>query len=140
MFKFFAILFCAFLFTGCSKNELVLTDEQQVIRYLTGSGNKVWFLSKIFINDVQQVLTANQLKFNKTYTLSPGATEMGRFTNSDDDTGTWTLDNKKTLTETIDNRSRPVQFINKIIKINETSLEIENTINLTKTLEVYYAN
>jgi hypothetical protein len=140
MFKFLTIIFCATLFTSCSKKDVsTLTDEQQVVKWLTGDGNRYWRLRHLYINDVEQVLTANQLQYNKTYTLTPGQTDQGTFTNVDGLNGTWTLNSKKLIREKIITTTGAVELFMTIIKISETALEIEYIINNTSAREVYYA-
>ena len=69
--KISTIIICITLFTGCSKNDVVLTPGEQAIKNLTGDGNRYWHLSKIFDNNVPQTLTSDQLKYTKTYTINP---------------------------------------------------------------------
>lgn len=139
-FKFLTLIFCAALFTGCSKNDVsALSEEQQVIKWLTGDGNRYWRLRHVFINDVQQTLTSNQLQYNKTYTLTPGQTDQGTFTNYDGYKGTWTLNSKKLIREKIITGTGAIEIFVTILRISETDLEIEYIANATSSREVYYA-
>jgi hypothetical protein len=139
------IIFCAALFAGCGKDVPALTDEQQVVKWLTGDGNRYWRLRHVYINDIPQTLTANQLLYNKTYTLTPGQTDQGTFTNYDGDKGTWVLNSKKLIREKLITITSTNEFFMTILKISETDLEIEYVVKASPTTpstsarEVYYA-
>ena len=127
------------LFSGCSKTaEVPLTREEEVVKYLTGSGNLVWKLSKVFVNNVAQTLTVDQQKYTKTYTISPSQALAGTFTNSDGNKGKWALNGPIQLIEVINNNmAGPVQLIYTINEISSNSLDIEYIANLTSVREVY---
>ena len=141
IFTFLTLLFVATLFTGCSKNtETPLSPEEQAVKYLTGNGNKYWHLKKIYIKNIEQALTTAQQQYTKTYTINPALPYAGSFTNYDGYIGTWKLQGIYTLKETITNNpAGPVPAPYDINLLNETTLDIELTANLTTVREVYYA-
>ena len=132
-------MFCAALFAGCSKtNEVPITSEQQVINNLTGNGNKVWRLTKTFVNSVEQTLTSDQLKYTKTYSISPAQTLAGTFTNTDGNNGKWALNGLINLIEVIQNNlAGPVQISYIINGITENTLDIEYSTNFKTVRELY---
>ncbi len=140
-FKISIISICIILFTGCSKNDVVLTPGEQAIKNLTGDGNRYWRLSKIFDNNVPQTLTSDQLKYTKTYTINPANRFTGTFTNRDNYKGTWYMDSNATLlTEIIDNnQAGPVKIDYIIVEVTESKLDIFYVSNMRKIEEVYYA-
>ena len=139
--QLFTFVFCAALFAGCSKtNEVTITREQQVVNYLTGNGNKVWRLTNIFVNSVEQTLTSDQLKYTKTYSISPTQTLAGTFTNTDGNKGKWALNGPISLIEIIQNNpAGPVQISYIINGITENKLDIEYTANFKTVRELYNA-
>ena len=140
--QFFAIMFCAILFVGCSKNgDAPISAEQKVVNFLTGTGNRYWKLNKVFVNGVEQALTSDQKKYTKTYTISLTQAFAGTFTNSDGYVGKWLLSGPSNLIETINNNQQgPVQVPYIINEIGETQLDIEYTLNFKTIREVYYAH
>ena len=140
IFSLFAIIFCTTLFMGCSKNEEVLTPQQQAIKNLTGLGNRFWQLQDLYINNIRQTLTTQQKSYNKTYTLIVGEEKSGTLMNSDGYKGVWELVGDKQLKETITNISGlPVQITYIINELSGNKLDISYTVNNTLVREVYYA-
>ena len=140
IFSIFAIIFCTTLFMGCSKNEAVLTPQQQAIKNLTGLGNRFWQLQDLYINNIRQTLTTQQKSYNKTYTLIVGEEKSGTLMNSDGYKGVWELVGDKQLKETITNISGlPVQITYIINELSGNKLDISYTVNNTLVREVYYA-
>jgi hypothetical protein len=92
-FKFFTILLSAAIFVGCTKSPdtPALSKEEQAAKYLSGTGNKVWRLKAVKVNDVPQVLTASQLMYTKTYTMVASETTKGTFTDYDNYFGDWNM-------------------------------------------------
>lgn len=135
-----------FILTGCSKtpDAPALTAEEKVAKLLTGEGNKYWHLKSISLNNVPQTLSANQLAYTKTYTLTPGETLKGTFTESDytSPNGTWKMVNAATLRE--DFLTVGGSFIRidwDIENISENKLTMSYVYQPTniKTEHVYYA-
>lgn len=144
---FFTILTGIFLSTGCTKSsEVVETREEKVVRLLTGTGNKYWYLKEMYVNSVKQTLTDAQLKFRKTYTIDPTNTDplryRGFFVNSDGHNGTWKLiGSGDALYETISNNPAGPIVI-PYLSFNELTadkLDVEYTMNMKTQREVYYA-
>lgn len=139
--QFFAITFCAILLSGCSKNgDAPVSEEQKVVNNLTGIGNRVWRLSKVFVNGVEQALTSDQKRYTKTYTLNPTMTLAGTFTNSDNNFGQWFTNGPRALIEiivTIGGIQVQIDYL--IREITETTLDIQYTKNGQTIREVYYA-
>lgn len=137
-FNFFVIV-CIVLFARCSKNDIPPTLTDQNSKLLTGDGNRYWRLKAISVNDTLQTLTTNQLKYTKTYTITPEKTDNGTFTNSDGYKGFWSLKDNS-LTETINNNpAGPVQIYPYITAISSNTLVIWYVDNRKKITEVYYA-
>ena len=137
---FFTIVLSAALFTGCSKTvDVPISNEQKVVNFLTGVGNRYWRLTKISVNTIDQPLTNDQLKFTKTYTINTTQTFAGTFTNSDGYNGKWALNGPINLIEVINNNpAGPVQISYIINEITETKLDIEYTANFKTVREVYF--
>ena len=140
IFKSFTIIFCTILFIGCSKNEAVLTPQQQAIKNLTGLGNRFWQLQDLYVNNIRQTLSTQQKGYNKTYTLIIGAESNGTLMNSDGYKGVWEIVGDKQLKETFTNISGlPVQITYIINELSGNKLDISYTVNNTLVREVYYA-
>ena len=140
--RFFLIAVIALIFGACTKSaeDVPLTSEQQAIVSLTGVGNKVWKLKKVFTNSVQNVLTVDQMKYTKTYTITPGQAQSGTFVNSDGIKGKWSLNGPKNLIEVIsNNQAGPVQISYLINELSDAVLDIEYTANFITIREVYNA-
>ena len=140
IFKSFTIIFCTILFIGCSKNEAVLTPQQQAIKNLTGLGNRFWQMQDLYVNNIRQTLSTQQKGYNKTYTLIIGAESNGTLMNSDGYKGVWEIVGDKQLKETFTNISGlPVQITYIINELSGNKLDISYTVNNTLVREVYYA-
>ncbi len=125
---------------GCSKNEAVLTPQQQAIKNLTGLGNRFWQLQDLYVNNIRQTLSTQQKGYNKTYTLIIGAESNGTLMNSDGYKGVWEIVGDKQLKETFTNISGlPVQITYIINELSGNKLDISYTVNNTLVREVYYA-
>jgi len=125
---------------GCSKNEAVLTPQQQAIKNLTGLGNRFWQLQDLYVNNIRQTLSTQQKGYNKTYTLIIGAESNGTLMNSDGYKGVWEIVGDKQLNETFTNISGlPVQITYIINELSGNKLDISYTVNNTLVREVYYA-
>ncbi len=125
---------------GCSKNEAVLTPQQQAIKNLTGLGNRFWQLQDLYVNNIRQTLSTQQKGYNKTYTLIIGAESNGTLMNSDGYKGVWEIVGDKQLKETFTNISGlPVQITYTINELSGNKLDISYTVNNTLVREVYYA-
>ena len=125
---------------GCSKNEAVLTPQQQAIKNLTGLGNRFWQLQDLYVNNIRQTLSIQQKGYNKTYTLIIGAESNGTLMNSDGYKGVWEIVGDKQLKETFTNISGlPVQITYIINELSGNKLDISYTVNNTLVREVYYA-
>lgn len=125
---------------GCSKNEEVLTPQQQAIKNLTGLGNRFWQLQDLYVNNIRQALSTQQKGYNKTYTLMIGAESSGTLMNSDGYKGVWEIVGDKQLKETITNISGlPVQITYIINELSGNKLDISYTVNNILVREVYYA-
>ncbi|MES2330966.1 MAG: hypothetical protein V4539_15290 [Bacteroidota bacterium] len=138
---FLTILICSILATGCSKPDEVVPNDVRVARLLTGVGNKVWHLKKVYTNNVEQVLTGYQLSYTKTYTVSPGKQTSGTFTNSDNLFGTWAMSDAGNKIEESFVSGGGQGFIlpYSINEITETTMDVMYSSNGKLTREVYYA-
>lgn len=139
--KTLTIIFCLCSFWGCSKNgDTPLSKEEQVVKFLTGDGNRYWHIKEVYQNNLMQPLTNDQLKYTKTYTLVPGQTRKGTWTNSDGDKGIWSLDTFESIyQESSNNPVGPATLTYRINEINENKLDVYYIANSVKTREVYYA-
>jgi hypothetical protein len=138
----FTLLFISFfILTGCSKgpDATPLSAEEQVAKLLTGDGNRLWHLKAVYQNDILQTLTAAQLQYTKTFTLTPGEKIKGTFTDNDY-TGSWKLKGQFTLHiefTTTNGNYQDLDF--DILSISENKLDISYIKNFIKIEEVYYA-
>lgn len=130
----------AFILTGCNKSDVpALTPEEQVGQFVSGDGNKLWHLKAVYQNDVLQTLTATQLLYTKTFTLTTGEKIKGTYTDNDYK-GTWKLKGQYTLhIEFNDAQGRYNQIDYDIISVSDNKLDISYIANNTKIEEVYYA-
>lgn len=130
----------AFILTGCNKSDVpALTPEEQVGQFVSGDGNKLWHLKAVYQNDVLQTLTAAQLLYTKTFTLTPGEKIKGIYTDNDYK-GTWKLKGQYTLhIEFNDAQGRYNQIDYDIVAISDNKLDISYIANNIKIEEVYYA-
>lgn len=137
--QLFVILFCAILFTGCSKKDVVVSAEDQLATLLTGGSNRVWRLSKVFVRSVEQVLTTDQKRYTKTFTLNPAQKQIGGFTDADGNFGEWLITGGKTFLLTITTAGGAQYDIPyNVREISETTLDIFYTKNGETIREVYY--
>src|SRR6478609_1387791 len=96
----FVFLSCL-IFTACSKSDEPIEPKQQVVKYLTGLGNKVWRIKEIYVNGVKQTLTTSQLAYTKTYTTYLyNESYTGVFSDSDGSLGNWKIVNATLIHET----------------------------------------
>lgn len=138
--QLFVILFCAILFTGCSKKDVVVSAEDQLATLLTGGSNRVWRLNKVFVKNVQQALTTDQMKYTKTFTLNPAQKLLGGYTDFDGNFGEWIITSSKIFRlvfTTAGGGQYDIEYI--IREISETTLDIQYTKNGETIREVYYA-
>ena len=138
--QFFAIVFCAILFSGCGKagDTPAVSDEQKLANLLSGNGNKVWKLNKVLVNGVDQTLTMDQKKYTKTYTINISVKTGGSFTNSGGDYGEWFVTGSRAFSEfitTIGGSQYQVDYI--IRDVSESLLDIQYNKNGQTAREIY---
>jgi hypothetical protein len=134
-------LTCIILFSACAPSVVVPADPRDaIIKVLTGSGNKRWFLRKIYLNNVQQTLNDNQLKYWKDYTVNPSQPYMGVWVDENGWEGKWRMPNTQEIPETVTNNTSAVIKPYVINSATATELDVEYTLNLVTTREVYHAN
>lgn len=132
------LFFLIVLFSGCSKQDMPLTEEQKVVNNLTGIGNRYWHLKNLYINNAEQMRTADQMRYTKTYTITESTS--GTFTNSDGYAGTWELRGTMNLIEMITNiPTGPVTIMYQVDEITDNKLSITYKTNSIPVKEVYYA-
>lgn len=138
-FTLFTILLTAALFTGCSKTtEVPLTKEEQAARYLTGTGNKLWRLKAIKVNDVPQTITS---PYTKTYTMVAPQTTQGKFTDYDNYFGDWTMKGATAMQEVFQQIGGTGYGVRDytIVMLNDTVLDMYYVANNQKVEELYNA-
>ncbi len=136
----------ALFFTGCGKEMVPLKSQHELLfEYLTGTGNKQWFLKTIYVNGVMQSLTDAQKKYYKTYTVVPGSQFYAKFFDDDGNSGKAVLLSPLQLNENITNGplgGLPRNYL--VIELKEKILDIEvaNPPGYPSQVvrEVYYAN
>ena len=134
-------LTCILFFGACAPEVVVPADPRDaVIKLLTGTGNKRWFLRKSYLNNVQQTLTVAQLQYWKDYTITPAQPYMGVWADADNWQGKWRMPNTQEIPETVTNNVSAVIKPYVINNITATELDVEYTLNLVTTREVYNAN
>lgn len=134
-------LTCIILLGACAPNVVVPADSRDaIVKNLTGSGNKRWFLSKIFQNNIQVTLSDAQQKYWKDYTTTSSQSYMGTWVDSDGLEGKWRMPNTQEIPETITNNTSAVIKPYVINNVTATELDVEYTLNLVTTREVYHAN
>ncbi len=136
------VLIGCFIFTSCTKSDPPLTPEQQVVQYLTGTGNKYWRIKEIYVNAVPVALTSSQLEYFKTYTIYASIeTNSGTFVDKDNSMGTWELKTAGHITETITNNiSGPIVLDLTINHLDANNMDVQYTANGQTVRSVYYAN
>ena len=131
------------LFFSCSTKEVVLTPEQQLIQYLTGTGNRYWRIRELYQNDVKQTLTAAQLSYTKTYTIGVGANakeNIGTWNDANGFAGTWEVKDVKRMEETVQNAPAGIITLNLTInKIGAFDMDVQYTSNGQTIRTVYFA-
>lgn len=136
------LLLISLIFTACSKSEEpVITPEQKVLQFLTGTGNRFWRIKEIYVNGVKVTLTTAQLEYNKTYTHY-GYTEdnTGIFSDSDGSRGNWELMGTGKIKETITNNAGGNITLDIIINLlDANNMDVEYTKNGTTVRSVYFA-
>lgn len=149
-FTLLTILICGLFLVGCGKSEEVVPNNVRVARLLTGLGNRYWHLKAVYIDTTLQTLTDYQKTFTKTYTINAAAQASGTFRNSDNQDGTWEMNEAGTAwTEKFTTIAGvKVTMVYTIKSINETSFDatytytaVPNTSSTTPkpVREVYYA-
>jgi hypothetical protein len=134
-------LTCIILLGACTPNVVVPADPRDaVVKLLTGSGNKRWFLRRSFLNNVEQVLTDPQLKYWKDYTINPSQPYMGVCADENGMEAKWRMPNTQEIPETVTNNPAAAVKPYVINSITATELDVEYTANLVTTREVYRAN
>ncbi|MEO8173076.1 MAG: hypothetical protein ABI581_08330 [Sediminibacterium sp.] len=134
-------LTCIILFGACTPRvEMPADPRDSIMKLLTGTGNKRWFLRKSYLNNVQQTLTDYQLKYWKDYTINPAQPYMGVWADENGWEGKWRMPNTQEIPETVTNNTAAVIKNYVINSITATELDIEYTANLVTTREVYHAN
>lgn len=138
---FITILFCSILFLGCSKNsDTPVTPEAKLAGLLTGSGNRYWHLNKQSINNVQQPLTDFQKTYTMTLTVDPSKTNAGVFTNSNGDSGTWTITGSVNFVESfVSTGGVGIQLSYLVLNISDNTLDIQYSANNKLVEELYNA-
>lgn len=134
-------LTCIILLGACTPSVVVPADSRDaIIKNLTGSGNKRWFLRKSFLNNVEQTLTDAQQKYWKDYTITAAQSYMGTWVDENGWEGKWRMPNTQEIPETVTNNVSAVIKPYVINSITATELDVEYTLNLVITREVYHAN
>lgn len=137
---FFSILL---IFTSCTKTtDVVISSEKKVVNFLTGSGNRIWNLTNMYENSLETVLTQNQRKNTKTYTVnpsSPAETYVGTLNTTDFGSGSWMLKGPANLIEVVQKNSVSTEIKFLINEISDTKLDIEYTQNYKTMRYVYVA-
>ena len=136
----FVFLSCL-IFTACSKTDEPIEPKQQVVKHLTGLGNKVWHIKEIYVNGTKQTLTTSQLAYIKTYT-NYGYNEAytGVFSDSDGSLGNWKIVDTTHIHETITNTPGPNIDLDLTIKyLDATNMDVEYTKNGQTVRSVYFA-
>jgi hypothetical protein len=139
----FTLLFISLfiLFTGCSKGPdlIPISDEEQLAKYLTGDGNRVWHLTAVYQNDLLQTLTAAQLQYTKTFTLTPGHKLEGTFTDNDIK-GIWDIQTRTLFHLSFYSAAGvPVDLDCYIKSVSDSKLDFYYNKNNIRIEEVYYA-
>ncbi|NCI47917.1 hypothetical protein [Sediminibacterium soli] len=89
------------VFSACTKNDgPSLSKEEQAAQLLTGTGNRVWKLKAVKVNNIPQTLTTTQAQYTKTYTMPAPSKVQGTFTDSDNYFGDWNMKGAAALQET----------------------------------------
>ncbi|NCI46807.1 hypothetical protein [Sediminibacterium soli] len=126
---------------GCSKKEDI-DPEEKVMQYITGMGNRYWYIKEIYVNGTRVTLTSGQQKYTKTYTRKPFTDDhTGTFVDSDGMQGLWKLTDLRTLTEIITNNpGGNTTIVNTINKLSANEIDLGYTgANNDKVRLVYFA-
>ena len=124
-FIYFLALIVVFSTIGCSKTAPVVTPQMEAVQILTGNGNRVWKLQKIFEGNSLQTLTNSQTTYAKTYYIDSNNPFRGTFTDTDCYRGSWSVSATLTLSELIYNSpSGAVQNYYAFKNITAKSFEI----------------
>ncbi|MFN3666137.1 MAG: hypothetical protein ACK4S0_08265 [Sediminibacterium sp.] len=135
----------ALFFAGCGKETVTPKSEhEQLFDYLTGTGNKQWFLKAVYVNGVIQPLTDAQKKYYKTYTRTQ-TPFFATFLDDDGNRGDAFLLSVIQLKESINNGPLGALTRDYVIReLKEKSMDLEITAPAGQPAqivrEVYYAN
>ena len=118
----FIVVICT---TACSKTTPVVTPQMEAVQILTGNGNRIWKLQKIYEGNSPQTLTNSQTTYSKTYYIDNNNPFSGTFTDTDGYRGSWSVSTTLTLSELIYNSpSGAVQNYYAFKNITAKSFEI----------------
>jgi hypothetical protein len=139
-FKLFTISLFAAIVTGCGKDPVTpaLTKEEQVAKYLTGTGNKIWHLKAIKVNNVPQNFNS---AYTKTYNMVFPQTTQGKFADFDNYFGDWTMKGATAMQEVFQQIGGGGFGMRDytIISVSETTLNMYYVASNTKVEELYNA-
>ncbi len=141
--RFLLLLILSFagIFNSCTTKEVVISEREKVVNYLTGMGNRYWHIKDIYTNGVKQALTPAQLSFYKTYTIKYGTglvENTGVWTDGNGFIGSWEVIDVKHIHETVQNApTGPVLIKLTINKIGTYELDVEYTANGQTIRSVY---
>jgi hypothetical protein len=126
---------------SCSKPVTEPKPEEKVFNYVVGMGNRFWRLKESYVNNRRETLTADQLKYYKTYTarINSDIDYGGTFADYNGFTGTWELKGTNQILETITNA--PAGIIKLTLKINSISandLDVTYVANRDTVRTVYF--
>jgi hypothetical protein len=137
-----AVLFTMSL-ASCNRTVVVISPEEQAVKYITGLGNRYWKIRELYINGTAQSLTAAQLDYWKVYTLSISSPDAmgGSFADASGLLGSWTLNKTGTkIDETVDNLpGGPVSYLLTILKLGPNDMDVEYTARGSTVRTVYFA-
>jgi len=139
--RFYTSLFFIVLLwlVACSKNgnsDFTVSQQQNLLVNAGAMSSSAkytkWKLSALYINNVQQTLSANQLAYQKQYD------DAGKYTDSDGILGTWSIPSKDSLVEVYTNYpSGTLSQGFKIISITTTEMTLNYKISTTDVTTVY---
>lgn len=121
------------IFSSCNGKKDTSSDTVSGVKAQLNSGtNKTWTISKYYVNGALQTLTAGQARYTKTYKYD------NTWIDSDGYSGSYTLNNTTSLSETTTNAGSANRTVNyKINTISTTALDVEYTEGSTTYRFVY---
>ncbi len=133
---------CLVLGYACTKPVAEPGPEEKVFTYLVGMGNRYWRLKEVYVNGRRETLTADQLKYYKTYTMriSSDIDYSGTFADYNGFTGTWELKGTDHILETITNAAAGIIRNDLTINhISQNDLDVTYMANGSTVRTVYFA-